>query len=213
VQIEVLEDRFLLNIKEYMQLKEKSSILFLLGRQIFRLIFSLFYRWRIEGLENVPYFGGAIIVSNHISFFDPPLVGSAIKRPLYFMAKKELFDIPILKWIVEQTHAFPIKRDGQDTAAIRNAFSLLKSGHLLLIFPEGTRSKNRRIGKARAGAGMLACNAQLPLIPVKLKNTDVMFKFKRIEIKFGKPIYPPKNFVKDDYINLSKKVLNLIIKM
>ncbi|GMO65628.1 MAG: lysophospholipid acyltransferase family protein [Endomicrobiia bacterium] len=196
-----------------MRLKEKSSILFLLGRQIFRLVFSLFYRWRIEGLENIPYSGGAIIVSNHISFFDPPLIGSAIRRPLYFMAKKELFDIPILKWIIKQTHAFPIKRDGQDMVAMRNAFSLLKDGHLLLIFPEGTRLKDYRMGRARAGAGMLACNTQLPLVPVKLKNTDVMLKFKRIEIKFGKPIYPPKNFAKDDYIDLSQKILNLITRM
>ncbi|MDR1784403.1 MAG: 1-acyl-sn-glycerol-3-phosphate acyltransferase [Endomicrobium sp.] len=196
-----------------MQLKEKSSILFLLGRQIFRLIFSLFYRWRIEGLENVPCLGPAIIVSNHISFFDPPLIGSAIRRPLYFMAKKELFDIPVLKWIIKQTHAFPIKRDGQDMMAMRKALSLLKEGHLLLMFPEGTRSKNCVMGKARAGAGMLACNAQLPLIPVKLRNTSVMLKFRRIDIKFGKPVYPPKSFMKDDYVNLSQKVLNIIASM
>jgi 1-acyl-sn-glycerol-3-phosphate acyltransferase len=176
-------------------------------------MFSLFYRWRIEGLENVPYSGGAIIVSNHMSFFDPPLIGSALKRPLYFMAKKELFDVPILKWIVKRTHAFPVKRGNQDMMAMRNAFSLLRGGHLLLIFPGGVRLKDCIAGKAKAGAGMLACNIQLPLIPVKLKNTDVMLKFRRIEIKFGKPIYPPKNFVKDDYVNLSQKALNTIAKM
>ncbi|MDR1511845.1 MAG: 1-acyl-sn-glycerol-3-phosphate acyltransferase [Endomicrobium sp.] len=197
-----------------MRLKEKYSILFLLGRQIFRLVFGLFYRWRVEGLENVPYLGGAIIVSNHISLFDPPLIGSAIRRPLYFMAKKELFDIPVLKWMIKQTHAFPIKRDGQDMAAMRKAFFLLREGHLLLIFPEGARLKGGDgIGKARAGAGMLACSAQLPLIPVKLKNTNAMLKFRRIEIKFGKPVYPPKKFTKDDYINLSQKVLNVIAAM
>jgi 1-acyl-sn-glycerol-3-phosphate acyltransferase len=83
-----------------------------------------------------------------------------------------------------------------------------------LIFPEGTRSKDGDIGKAKAGAGMIACNVQVPLIPVKIENTNVMLsKFKQIRIKFGVPIYPSKNFVKNDYINLSQEVLNIVSKM
>ncbi|MDR1926473.1 MAG: 1-acyl-sn-glycerol-3-phosphate acyltransferase [Endomicrobium sp.] len=192
-----------------MQIKEKSSILFLFGRQIFRIVFSLFL-WRIEGVENIPKSEGAVIAPNHISFFDPLLTGSAMKRPLYFMAKKELFDIPILGWIIKQTNAFPVKRDSQDITAMRYAFSLLERGHLLLMFPEGTRSKNGQLGKALAGAGMVACKAQVPLIPVKIENTNNMLKFKRIRIKYGKPIYPPKKFLKKDYVNLSQKVLDII---
>jgi len=196
-----------------MRLKEKPSVLFLIGRQIFRLIFSLFYRWQIEGLENVPKSGGAIIAPNHINFFDPTLVGSALRRPVYFMAKKELFDTPILGRIVRQTHAFSIKRGLQDMSAMRKAFSILKRGDLLLVFPEGTRSRNGRMGAAKAGAGMLACNAQVPLIPVKLENTNLMLKFKRVKVKFDKPVYPPKTFVKDDYMRLSQKVLDIISNM
>jgi 1-acyl-sn-glycerol-3-phosphate acyltransferase len=196
-----------------MDKKEKSSILFLLGRQMFRIMFRLFYRCHIEGIENIPKSGGAVIAPNHISFFDPPLTGSAMKRPLYFMAKKELFDIPVFGWIIKRTNAFPVKRGAHDMTAMRNAFSLLEEGNLLLMFPEGTRSKNAKIGKARAGAGMVACNAQVPLIPVKIDNTNAMLKFKKIRIKYGKPIYPPKNFVKSDYITLSQKVLDIIACM
>jgi 1-acyl-sn-glycerol-3-phosphate acyltransferase len=196
-----------------MHVKEKSSILFLAGRQMFRVMFSLFYRWCIEGAENIPQLGGAVIAPNHIGFFDSTLTGSAIKRPVHFMAKKELFDIPVFGWIIKQTNAFPVKRGMQDIAAVRNAFSLLKSGCLLLIFPEGTRSKDGRIGKARAGAGMIACNAQVPLIPAKIENTNIMLKFKQIKIKFGKPVYPPRDFVKKDYISLSKRVLDIISGM
>ncbi|MDR0819918.1 MAG: 1-acyl-sn-glycerol-3-phosphate acyltransferase [Endomicrobium sp.] len=196
-----------------MQVKEKSSILFLTGRQMFRVMFSLFYRWHIEGVDNIPQSGGAVIAPNHIGFFDSMLTGSAIKRPVYFMAKKELFDIPVLGWIIKQTNAFPVKRGIQDIAAMRNTFSLLKDGRLLLIFPEGTRSKDGRIGKARAGAGMIACNAQVPLIPAKIENTNMMLKFKQIKIKFGEPVYPPKDFVKNDYINLSERVLDIISGM
>jgi 1-acyl-sn-glycerol-3-phosphate acyltransferase len=196
-----------------MQVKEKSSILFLTGRQIFRVMFSLFYRWHIDGAENIPQSGGAIIAPNHIGFFDSTLTGSAVKRPVYFMAKKELFDIPGFGWIIKRTNAFPVKRGMQDIAAVRNAFSLLKNGRLLLIFPEGTRSENGRIGKARAGVGMIACNAQVPLIPAKIENTTMMLKFKQIKIKFGEPVYPPKDFVKNDYISLSKRVLDIISGM
>jgi 1-acyl-sn-glycerol-3-phosphate acyltransferase len=195
-----------------MQLKEKSSSLFLVGRQMFRIVFSLFYRWRVEGLENVPV-GGAVIAPNHMSFFDPPLVGAAIKRPLYFMAKKDLFDIPVLGWIIERTNAFPVEREGRDIAAVKKAFYLLKNGHLLLMFPEGTRSRNGKMRKAKAGAGMVACNAQVPLVPVKIENTDKMLRFKKVKIKFGRLIYPPKHFVKYDYMNLSQRVLDTIAAM
>ncbi|MDR0401893.1 MAG: 1-acyl-sn-glycerol-3-phosphate acyltransferase [Endomicrobium sp.] len=188
----------------------KPSILFLIGRKIFKFIFTFFYRLNISGLENIPSKSGSIIVSNHLSFFDPPLIGSAINRPIYFMAKKELFDVPILNFLIKRTHAFPIERNKQDINGMKNAIFILKNGHLLLMFPEGSRSKNSKIGKAKAGAGMLACNTQLPLIPVKLKNTNLMLKFKRLEVKFGMPIYPPKKFTKHDYIVLSQKALDII---
>ncbi|MDR1474507.1 MAG: 1-acyl-sn-glycerol-3-phosphate acyltransferase [Endomicrobium sp.] len=180
---------------------------------MFRIMFKLLYRCHIEGVENIPKTGGAIIAPNHMSFFDPPLTGAAMKRPLYFMAKKELFDVPIFGWTIRQTNAFPVKREVQDVSAMRHAFSLLEGGHLLLMFPEGTRSKDGNLGKARAGAGMVACNAQVPLIPVKIKNTNMMSRFKQIRIKYGKSIYPPKDFSKNDYIGLSQKALDEISKM
>ncbi|MDR2399588.1 MAG: 1-acyl-sn-glycerol-3-phosphate acyltransferase [Endomicrobium sp.] len=196
-----------------MQIKEKSTFLFLLGRQMFRIMFKLFYRWDIKGVENIPKTGGAIISPNHTSFFDPPLTGSAMKRPLYFMAKKELFDVPVFGWTIKCTNAFPVRRGVQDVNAMRHAFSLLKDGSLLLMFPEGTRSKDGKLGRAKAGPGMVACNAQVPLIPVKIENTNTMLKFKKIKIKYGKPIYPPKEFTKSDYVTISQRVLDEISKM
>ncbi|MDR1928529.1 MAG: 1-acyl-sn-glycerol-3-phosphate acyltransferase [Endomicrobium sp.] len=193
---------------------KKPPILFLLGRQIFRTIFSLFYRWQIDGIENIPKSGGAIIAPNHISFFDPPLIGASIYRPLYFMAKKALFDIPILRYIIKRTNAFPIEQFKNNIKTIRYAFSLLQQGNLLLIFPEGTRrkteTKDKKIEKVNPGIGMLACRACVPLIPTKIENIDMMLKFKQIKLKYGKPIYPPKKFTKKDYICLSQKVLNII---
>lgn len=193
--------------------KEKSPILFLIGRFLFKILFKTVYRAKVEGVENIPKAGGAIIAPNHMSFFDPPFTGSMMKRPLNFMAKAELFDVPVLGFLIKRTNAFPVKRGSQDMSAMRNAFSLLENGHLLLMFPEGTRSKDGKLGKARAGAGMVACNAQVPLIPTKIVNTDKMLKFKRIYIKYGKPIYPPKNFSKNDYTELSQQALDALSKM
>ena len=81
------------------------------------------------------------------------------------------------------------------------------------MFPEGTRSKDGNIGKARAGAGMVACNAGVPLIPAKIENTNKLLKFRKIKITFGKPIYPPENFTKDNYTELSQKALDAIAVM
>ena len=97
--------------------------------------------------------------------------------------------------------------------ALRNAFSLLENGNALLMFPEGTRSKSGELGKARAGVGMVACHAQVPVIPVKIENTNNVLKFKKIRIRFGSPIYPPKEFSKEDYLKLSQKVLDAISAM
>lgn len=195
--------------------KERNPVLYRIGRFLFWLMFKVVYRLKVEGLENIPKEGGAIIAPNHMSFFDPPLTGSAMKsrRPLNFMAKIELFDIPILGFLIKRTNAFPVKRGVQDMAAMRMAFNLLGDGCLLLMFPEGTRSKDGKLGKARAGAGMVACNAQVPLIPVKLENTNNMMKFKKIRVKFGEPIFPPKEFSKGDYLKLSQKALDAIADM
>lgn len=195
------------------KIKEPSPPLFLLGRFLFRVMFKLLFRCRIEGCENIPVQGGAIIAPNHISFFDPPLVGSAMKRPLNFMAKQELFEVPVLGFLIRRTNAFPVKRGSRDIGAFRQVFSLLKNGKLLLMFPEGTRSKDGKLGKARAGAGMVACYGQVPLIPTKIVNTNNVSKFKQVKIRYGKPIYPPKTFAKEDYLRLSQEALKSIEEM
>jgi 1-acyl-sn-glycerol-3-phosphate acyltransferase len=189
---------------------ESSPFLFRFGRFLFRVMFKILGRWHIEGTDNIPKTGGAIIAPNHTSFFDPPLAGSAMRRPLNFMAKEELFNVPILGFLIKRTNAFPVKRGVQDLSAMRRAFSLLKEGRLLLMFPEGTRSKDAKIGRARAGAGMVACNMQVPLIPVKIENTHKIFKLKKIRIKYLKPVYPPEKFNKEDYLKISQIVLDRI---
>ena len=192
---------------------ESAPPLFLFGRFLFRMMFRIIFRCRIEGSDNIPKTGGAIIAPNHTSFFDPPLAGAAMKRPLNFMAKQELFEVPILGFLIKRTNAFPVKRGSQDMSAMRRAFSLLEDGRLLLMFPEGTRSKDGKLGKGRAGAGMVACNAQVPLVPTRIENTFKIWRFRKVKIKFGAPIYPPKDFAKGDYLKLSQEALDAIAAM
>ncbi|MDR2426913.1 MAG: 1-acyl-sn-glycerol-3-phosphate acyltransferase [Endomicrobium sp.] len=192
---------------------KKSPILFYVGRFLFYLCFRFIFRCNVEGRENIPKECGIIIASNHISVWDPPLTGSMMERPLNFMAKQELFDIPILGFLIKRTNAFPVKRGTQDMSAMRNAFSLLENGNALLMFPEGTRSKDGCLGKARAGVGMVACHAQVPVIPVKIENTNNVLKLKKIKIKYGIPIMPPKEYSKSDYIRFSQKILDQINEM
>ena len=191
-----------------MQIRKRSSFLYYLGKVVFKLMFLVIYRCKSSGQENIPEDTGFIIAPNNMSFFDPPLAGCFMKQDLYFMAKQELFDVPILGFIIKRTNAFPVKRGMQDMSAFRNAFTLLEHKKALLMFPEGTRSKTGELGKARPGVGMVACNCQVPIVPVKIINTNNMTKFKKIEIKYGKPVYPPKEHTKEDYLKIAQKVLD-----
>ena len=196
-----------------MHIKQSTGFLYYLGKFLFKWMFILVYRCKSSGQENLPKNSGFIIAPNHMSFFDPPLAGCFMAPDLFFMAKQELFDIPILGFLIKRTNAFPVKRGMQDMSAFRNAFDLLNNNKALLMFPEGTRSKTGELGKARAGVGMVACNCQVPIVPVKLVNTNNMKKFKKIEVKYGKPIYPPKEHTKEDYLKLAQQTLDEIKKL
>lgn len=196
-----------------MQIKQESGYLYYLGRFLFKWFFIIIYRCKAYGSQNIPEDTGLIIAPNHSSYFDPPMAGCFMKRDLFFMAKEELFSIPVLGFCIKRTNAFPVKRGKQDMSAFRNAFGLLKNKRALLVFPEGTRSKDGKLGKARPGVGMIACNAQVPVIPVKITNTNKMFKLKKLSIVYGKPLYPPKEYKKDDYLKFSQKVLDEIKKL
>src|SRR5205823_6089098 len=149
--------------------------------------YKIFWRLEIKGAENIPSEGAVLIASNHLSNADPPLIGSSIKRPIHYFAKEELFHIPILGWLIAQVNAFPVKRLEHDVRAFKKAYSLLKSGEALLLFPEGTRSKTGELGKAKPGVGMLACKTQAPVIPAAIANSNRLSKLKPLKVHFGKP--------------------------
>jgi len=160
-------------------------------RMFFAVLFSIAFRWRTSGTENIPA-GGAIIAANHISLWDPPVVGTAISRKAHFMAKEELFANPVFGWLISKLGAFPVKRGAADRTAIKTALTLLKNGSILVIFPEGTRSKDGKLGTPEAGLALLAVKAGVPVIPAAIFGTNKIFRdghvLPKFRIVFGKPI-------------------------
>ena len=125
----------------------------------------------VRGAEHVPSSGPALIVSNHQSILDPPLIGGATRRRIYFLAKAELFRIPIFGWLIRALHARPVRREGSDPRALKTAARLLKEGKALLVFPEGTRSLDGRLGEGKPGVGMLAVTSGAPVVPAYVSGT------------------------------------------
>lgn len=162
-----------------------------------RMFMNSFGRVETNGLENLPE-GGFLIASNHVSFIDPPLIGCVIPREMYFFARKTLLDNPVLKRVLPYCNVIPVDRDGGgDVGAFKKVFTVLREGHALILFPEGTRSKDGRLGKAQGGAGLIACKTRVPVVPARVFGTgDVLPRGSAIPARadlavvFGKPIYP-----------------------
>ncbi len=151
--------------------------------------------WRLswDGVENIPKEGAVIIASNHISYCDPPLVAVSCPREVHFMAKKELFSIPVLGFLIWRLNAFPIHRQGVDRQALEKGIEVLKSGRALLVFPEGTRSRKKgEFLPPKPGVGVLAKEAGAPIVPAYISRSDelakVFFTLARVKVRFGVPI-------------------------
>ncbi len=158
------------------------------------------FLWRLtwEGIENIPREGGVILASNHISWYDPPFVSVSCPREVHFMAKRELFSIPVLGFIIRNLNAFPVSRGKYDRQALEAAIEVLRKGEALIVFPEGTSSRKKgEFLPPKAGVGVLAREGQVPIVPTYISGSDelpkVFFSFGRVQVLFGKPI--PKEWV------------------
>lgn len=134
-----------------------------------------YLRGRIYGAENVPKDGPLVVVSNHASDFDPPILSCSLRRPVAFMAKEELFKIPVLKQGIELYGAYPVKRGSADRSAIRAAMNCLLEGWAVGLFLQGTRTPDARIPEPKLGAALIAAKAKVPLLPVSLWGTEGIF--------------------------------------
>ena len=156
------------------------------GSAICSGILSPIYQFKVIGKENFPTEGGVLLCTNHIHNFDPPTVGIAAPRHVHFMAKEELFSVPVLGKILPLINAFPVKRGMSDREALRKGLGVLKEGNVLGLFPEGTRSKTGELGKGLAGAGFFALRSKAHIVPCAVIGPYKPFK--RLKVVFGKPI-------------------------
>jgi 1-acyl-sn-glycerol-3-phosphate acyltransferase len=168
---------------------------YFIGWSLFRLIYATYFRWRVFNPENVPMTGPVILASNHASFIDPPLVGSGLHRTVNYLARESLFRFPILGSILHSWQAVPVDRDGGGAGGLRAILDRLLSGGAILLFPEGTRTKDGKLQPARSGIGLTVIKSNAPVVPVRVFGTFEAYnrfhKFphpRRIAVKYGLPI-------------------------
>ena len=145
--------------------------------------------WEVRGREHIPPHGGLIVASNHISFWDPPLVGTAVMRELHFLAKEELFRVPVLGPLIRSFNSIPIRRGVADLSGLTKAMEVLRAGRALLMFPEGTRARDGELKAARPGVGMLAVATDARIVPAYISGSNEpgkwLFRRVRVRVSFG----------------------------
>ncbi len=157
------------------------------GRAVILPFYRLAFRIRVEGREHVPSTGGVILCGNHISGHDPPLLGLVSPRNVRFMAKEEIFNVPVIGWFVKHGGgAFPVKRGTADRASLKRSLEVLEEGGVFGIFPEGTRVRTGKMGKLEPGTAYLALKSGATVIPVGFSSTYKLFS--TVHIRFGPPI-------------------------
>ncbi|WP_092282105.1 lysophospholipid acyltransferase family protein [Caldicoprobacter faecalis] len=174
------------------------------ARAIVRPIVFLLFRPRVEGLENFPMEGKTIVYSNHISLLDPILIGCVLPRQVFFIAKVELFKIPVLRTIIRHLGAFPVKRGSADLSAIKHSLQVLSEGKVFGIFPEGTRSKTGFLQSFSHGIASIAHKSRAKVLPIAIVGQYRLFR--PITVRIGKPL----NF--DNYFD-QKSNTELLEKM
>jgi 1-acyl-sn-glycerol-3-phosphate acyltransferase len=182
----------------------------------------MLFGFLVTGRERIPKTGAVIIASNHISYYDPPVVGSGVPREVFFLAKEELFRNRVFGWLISRYNAIPLRRSVGDVGALKKAVGLLKQGRAVLMFPEGTRSLTGKLLKPKPGVGMIAALTGSPVVPAYVRGTnrlkDVFLRRSRLEVAFGEPVIPSarkggRASGKEDYGEITQEVMRRIAEL
>lgn len=166
------------------------------GRALARFCFGVLGRMEVSGREGVPPYGPLLVVANHLSYNDPPAVAAAVPRPLAFLGKQDLFEGWGREWLMRQLQVYPMDRE-LGVGALRTALGLLAADQAVMIFPEGTRSRDYRLQRGLAGVAYLAIKSQAPILPVGIWGTEkfspkrMPLPLCRFRVNIGAPFTPP----------------------
>ncbi len=170
-------------------------MLYKISQIIGHIFFWLAFRVQCDGVENIPQKGGCLLVANHASFLDPFVMGTYMPRQVHFLMYARYFFSPLFHWYCKRTECIPLKKDGRDISALKQALRLLRSGEMIGIFPEGERSVTGKLGSGAPGVALIALKADVPILPVGIVGTYEAFprgaRFPRlrspITVRYGKP--------------------------
>ena len=159
-----------------------------------RALFRIYFRWRIVDADQVPPTGPVILACNHASFLDPPMVGTAVTRTINYLARESLFRFPVFGAYLRALNSVPVDRDGQGAKGLKMILDRLVKGGGIILFPEGTRSKDGQLQPARSGIGLTVIKSDAPVVPVRIFGTYEAWnrrqwfpRPRKIAIRFGKP--------------------------
>ncbi len=176
--------------------KGVNLLVYLIVRAIFQPFFHVYFRMARIGREHLPAEGPVIVAANHRSFLDPFVIGTMARRPMYYVAKEELFRKRWMAWILSALGAFPVKRGAGDEDMIETAKAILARGDIVLIFPEGTRTRPGSLGRPKRGVGRLALESGAPVVPIAVIGTEDVRKGwrirpRKVRIRAGRPLRFP----------------------
>jgi len=168
---------------------------YFIGWCLFRALYATYFRWRVFHPERVPLTGPVILASNHASFIDPPLVGAGLKRDINYLARESLFRFPGVGALLRSWNSVPVDREGGGARGLKAILDRLHDGGAIILFPEGTRTKDGRLQPARSGIGLAVIKSDAPVVPVRVFGTFEAYrrgmKFPRpcrVAVKYGRPL-------------------------
>lgn len=193
----------------------RIPVLYLCVWVVVRFITRMFFRIEVSGEENIPPKGAFILASNHRSYYDPVLINTWLPRPAYSFAKAELFQKPLFGRILRRILAFPVRRGTVDRKALARAKEVLRQGHTLVMFPEGTRCRSGGFLPVKPGIGLVAAAVCCPIVPTYLHGSDrlkdCLVDKTRLSISFGEPIVTTSmNDTKEEYLAIAQEVMSRI---
>ena len=168
---------------------------YFLGWCCFRALFKIYFRWRVYHPERVPETGPVILAANHASFIDPPLVGAGLPRDINYLARESLFRFPGIGALLRSWNSVPVDREGGGAAGLKKILDRLLHGGAIILFPEGTRSRDGKLQRARSGIGLTAIKSDAAVVPVRVFGTYEAYgrhlrfpRPRRVAVKYGEPM-------------------------